>query len=305
MAYTTIILYIIALALVAYKAVSVKDTKELLLFMALLVASWLLFNYEGYSAITTTLLSGFIIFNAITSFYGKAWGSALLLLAAYYLFATWGISTGIVLQSAVIGALSTTRMYSKSKHRKAEAKVENMRNIFQIAAGIFFILLFIFVQQQYASILLLLVFMAGVAISNYTMSSKNGGVFDVLSRMEREGFDFGHGAFWLGVGALFAAAFLNANMVLVVFSAIFFGDSFSTILGVHYGHVKLPYNKKKSVIGTASYFAIVLLMSFPILSYLALPVAALAALVESLPIPLDDNFDVSLVLSIILQLFLV
>ncbi len=300
MDYYIVVLYIAALLLAAYKAFAVKNTKELLMFMGFLIISWVLFNYEGYSTLTTTLLSGFIIFNAVTSFYGRKSGNILLLLAVYYVAVTWNLGGSLIIQSAVIGALSSPRLYSKSSNRNVQMRVENLRNIFQITAGVFFMLLFIFVQQ-YASLTLLLIFMAGMAVSNYTMSSK-GGLFKILSKMEREGFDFGHGAFWLGIGALFAAGFLSTNMILVVFSAIFIADSMSTIAGVHYGRAKLPYNKKKSAAGTFAYLLTVLVISFPLLSYYALPVAIVAALMESLPLHIDDNFGVSFVLTALLIL---
>ncbi len=296
-------LYAAAMLLTLYKILTTKSNRDLLLFMAFLVASWLIFNYEGYSYATDALLSGVIIFNMSASLFGSLRGNLVLLLAVGY--AAIAISSGFpvaaLLQSAALGAMSSLRMYAKPARKEARHRTENLRNMFQIAAGVFFIAVFLLLQAIYASVTLFLAFVAGMAISNVVISSK-GGRIRILGALEREGAEFGHGAFWLGAGALLAAGFLSPPMAIVAFSAIFIADSFSTIAGVHLGSAKLPYNRKKSVIGTLAYFTTVLLMSFPIILYAALPVAAAAALVESLPVHLDDNFDVAAVLTIVMRI---
>ena len=271
-----------------------------------IIVSWLLFNYEGYSAAMDVLLSGFIILNAAVSLYGRMYGNLILIAALFYIAVALesGISAALVLQPIALGAISSPRLYRKTASNTAEHRksTENIRNAFQIIAGIAFMVLFLFVQQ-YAQLILAIALLAGMAVGNVLISSK-GRILGVLSRMEREGHDFGHGAFWLGVGAVFAAGFLGFDAAVVVFSAIFIADSLSTIAGVHYGKAKLPYNRKKSIIGTAVYFVAVLAVSFPIISYAALPIALMAAFVESLPLHIDDNFSVSVVLTAALRIVL-
>ncbi|MCL5427870.1 MAG: hypothetical protein M1321_01680 [Candidatus Marsarchaeota archaeon] len=303
MEYYIVALYAVALVLALYKLFAAKDNRDLLLFMAFLVASWLLFNYEGLSNATSVLLSGVIIFNLAASSFGRMRGNAFLIIALLYAAAalSYGAGAQALLQSAVLGAVSSPRMYRHAGRKGVHRRTENLRNMFQIAAGVFFIAVFLLLQAIYASVTLFLAFVAGMAISNVVISSK-GGRIRILGALEREGAEFGHGAFWLGAGALLAAGFLSPPMAIVAFSAIFIADSFSTIAGVHLGSAKLPYNRKKSVIGTLAYFTTVLLMSFPIILYAALPVAAAAALVESLPVHLDDNFDVAAVLAIVMRI---
>ncbi len=305
MEYYLIALYATALVLSLFKLYESKDNRDILMFMAFLIVSWALFNYEGYANTTDALLSGVIILNLAVSSFGSMRGNVFLVIALLYFAAALsnGVAISVLLQSVAIGAISSPRMYKRSELKEVRKPTENLRNAFQIFAGLFFIGIFLLLQTIYASVILLLVFIAGMAISNIIISSK-GKYMGILTALERAGYDFGHGAFWLGVGAIFAAGFLGYTQAVVVFSAIFIADSLSTLVGVHFGKAKLPYNKRKSVVGTAAYFVVVLAISLPFMPYLSIPVALLAAFAESLPIPLDDNFFVSVVLTFVAKLLL-
>ncbi len=90
--------------------------------------------------------------------------------------------------------------------------------------------------------------------------------------------------------------FIGSTLVLSL------GDGFSTLIGYYFGKVRLPYNEKKTLEGSLSF----LLSSFLALNFLyptdlALLCSLICALVESLPLKVDDNFSVPLVASFVLS----
>ena len=99
---------------------------------------------------------------------------------------------------------------------------------------------------------------------------------------------------WLTLGIMLTLSFLSVTDTIVVVGALFVGDSAATILGIRFGKAKLPYNKKKSYVGALAYFAVTLLIAFPLIGYFALIIALVAAIVESLPVHIDDNFDTAI-----------
>lgn len=109
---------------------------------------------------------------------------------------------------------------------------------------------------------------------------------------ERENVRFpGYGAFWYVVGTLLAALFLgNANEIAAGILALAAGDSAATIFGVRARH-PLPYNRCKTVEGSLAFFV----FSLPaclFIGWAGVGLAALTAVVESLPSPIDDNLTI-------------
>jgi len=76
------------------------------------------------------------------------------------------------------------------------------------------------------------------------------------------------------------------------------GDSFSTIVG-RWGKLRLPYNRAKTLEGTLAFF-ISSLPAYYFIGIWAVPLAAIAALVESLALPIDDNLTVPMASAIFL-----
>jgi dolichol kinase len=106
---------------------------------------------------------------------------------------------------------------------------------------------------------------------------------------ERENVRFpGYGAFWYVLGILILSLSLsNANEIVASILILALGDSASTIFGLRGAH-PLPYNQRKTIEGSIS-FLIFSLPSCLFIGWIGLPLAFLAAAVESLPIPCDDN----------------
>jgi dolichol kinase/phosphoserine phosphatase len=85
--------------------------------------------------------------------------------------------------------------------------------------------------------------------------------------------------------------------------AFLIGDAFSTIGGKYLGRHHYPFNPRKtvegSVIGFSMAFVVLLFFVSPVLALLS---ALIAALIELLPLPLDDNLAVPLLTAIVLLL---
>ncbi|MEW6749169.1 MAG: hypothetical protein AB1295_05670 [Candidatus Micrarchaeota archaeon] len=110
-------------------------------------------------------------------------------------------------------------------------------------------------------------------------------------RFERKGVPLpGWGSACFATGALVAAAFLkDPSQIAAVLLALGIGDGISNIIGRR-GGTRLPYNRKKTVEGMAAMFASSLL-AWVFIGPLALPLALIAAVAESVP-RLDDNLTV-------------
>ncbi|MBI2079201.1 hypothetical protein HYT84_00425 [Candidatus Micrarchaeota archaeon] len=122
-------------------------------------------------------------------------------------------------------------------------------------------------------------------------------------RFERPDARFpGYGSAWYAIGVLLMAVFLaDVSKIAAGIVVLGIGDAVSTIIGLLYGKNKLFYNPKKSVEGTLAFFA-ASLVSYLFIGPLSLVLAAISALVESLPVPLDDNLTIPLIATAILYL---
>jgi dolichol kinase len=103
----------------------------------------------------------------------------------------------------------------------------------------------------------------------------------------------GYGSAWYVVGLLISCLLIhNANYLAAAVVVFAFGDAASTIFGLGGKH-PLPYNPKKTVEGTLG-FVLFALSSFLFVGWSAVPLALFAALVESLPLGIDDNLGIPL-----------
>lgn len=85
--------------------------------------------------------------------------------------------------------------------------------------------------------------------------------------------------------------------------AFLIGDAFSTIGGKYFGRHHYPFNPRKTVEGSLIGFSIAfLVLLFFVSPILALLSAVIAALIELLPLPLDDNLAVPFLTAIVLLL---
>lgn len=110
-----------------------------------------------------------------------------------------------------------------------------------------------------------------------------------MKEFERENVRFpGYGAFWYVVGTLLLALSLNnANEIAAGIVTLAAGDAAATIFGIR-GRHPLPYNRHKTAEGSVAFF-IFSLPAFVVVGWTGILLAVLAAVVESLPAPVDDN----------------
>ena len=120
---------------------------------------------------------------------------------------------------------------------------------------------------------------------------------------ERENVRFpGYGAFWYVVGTLLAALFLgNPDEIAAAILTLAAGDSAATIFGVR-GRHPLPYNRCKTIEGSIAFF-VFSLTAFLFVGWMGVALAALTAVVESLPLPVDDNLTIPVAAALFFIIF--
>jgi dolichol kinase len=119
----------------------------------------------------------------------------------------------------------------------------------------------------------------------------------------------GRGAFFLVLGALISILLFPKDIALAAIAIMAFGDSVTNIFGRHFGEVKLPYNKRKTIDGALMGVAAATMAAF---FFVPLPVALIASLgaifVETLDLkigwPIDDNLIVPIVAGGIMMILL-
>jgi dolichol kinase len=100
----------------------------------------------------------------------------------------------------------------------------------------------------------------------------------------------GWGSACYAAGALLALTFLNdTNQMAATILVLGVGDGLSTIVGLK-GSMRLPYNRKKTLEGSAAMF-ISSLGAYYFVGPAAVPLAVIAAVAESLP-RIDDNLSI-------------
>lgn len=140
----------------------------------------------------------------------------------------------------------------------------------------------------------------------------------------RDGEKFLNGIRFYPVAVLIGLIALPLHLATAAWAILAVGDAFSNLVGRRYGTVKLPWHEKKSWAGTFGFFVTAFPAAAVMLAYcqhfapgqtflsahgetglaapLALPAllasaavgAFVAAIVESLPISLDDNLSVTI-----------
>ncbi|MEM2908952.1 MAG: hypothetical protein QXT05_00785 [Candidatus Bilamarchaeaceae archaeon] len=143
------------------------------------------------------------------------------------------------------------------------------------------------------------ILLAGLILINQAYLGKKIGVVEwFIKNFERDQTIFpGWGSACYATGALLLGAFLHDQVEIAASMIILaLGDGLSTIFGL-LGRIPLPYNKKKTLEGTVALFFSSLL-GYIFIGPLIIPAALIAALVESLPLPFDDNITIPVALII-------
>jgi len=293
------IFYLIALTLLVYRVARSEKWRELAPLAVLIVVGALISIYQGANA--SLFVSVLIVFDMIAFTYSSKEGFFMVLIGiASLFFAVQYLSVGIVAQAMLLGLICEFSQIKFNKPKETDKKVETNRDIAQILFGAIILLLFYSIKTSYAEFIIIMLILLGYLTVNYGAANLNTKVAKSLKNLERSYTKFGQGAAWLAIGALATIGFVqDARYIVIIFFAIFIGDALATIIGIRFGKHKLPYNKKKSLAGALAYFLSVSLLPYLLYGPLAILLAALATVVETLPIKLDDNFSVPAVLIIV------
>jgi len=125
---------------------------------------------------------------------------------------------------------------------------------------------------------------------------------DLINSVEREASGImymGAILFFLGIGTSLLLFPFKIGIISVIVLSV--GDSFSTMIGVHWGRHKTKINPKKSWEGTLGGFAAAFLVClFFTRPEIALAAAGVGMLMELLPIKINDNLLIPFSVGIVL-----
>ena len=300
--YATTMMAIVILAISILRIKGMKK-KEQGFVAAGLAVGLLLFSIENsHPLVVAALAIGILNFNGLLSGSDSKKRTAYVTLSLVYIALIHWVGFVLIAQAMMIGILSGITGIKEYKNGIENTRVEINRDFFHIAAGILLMAIFYFESISIAITLQIFMILGGLFAISMTETFKKNRLSRFLYRLERNGASLGHGALWLALGSLFAVSFLNTAGILAVFSALFIGDPIATIIGIHIGKHKLPYNHRKSMAGTLSYFVVTAAVSSIFIGVYGILVGAVGAITESLKTRVDDNFSVSVVLTVLLSI---
>ncbi len=287
----------IAVLLLARKAMCDRKTTDWVFLVAAMAVGAILALHEGIGI--PEMLEGVVIFNGIVSSYHTKENYAFTALAAFFIIAFYP-EVLLLTQATLLGFLSGSFFFLKPNSGKA-SHLEKKRDLVQIIAGLAIMISYSLLPMRQVVIGIVAIIVIASAVGNYGVMNKRSRVSRTLYAFERKNAVLGQGAMWLAMGVLLAISFLNTDQTIAVFAAILVGDSVATLAGTAW-KIPIPYNRKKSVAGTAAYFVSAAAISFPFIGYMGIITALIAALVESAPRQIDDNFDTAVVLVVLIKL---
>ncbi len=181
-------------------------------------------------------------------------------------------------------------------HKKVYKGVEINRDFIQIAVGVLLVLILMYMKFEYAVFAALALVMSSYLFNGTLSTLEDSRMRRILSAIEKPGVIYGQGALFISMGfILFLGIFRAANLAIFFVIALYFADAVATIAGLLIRGPKLPYNKRKSIVGMLGFFAVASLGYF-LIGPNAFAFAAILAIIESLPF--DNRLDDNIILSI-------
>ncbi len=172
-------------------------------------------------------------------------------------------------------------------------KTETERQILHFLVGLATIAMLFTMSRPFTAGAVFFVLVVGTLIIN--MRIQKVGIPFVewfVERFERKDILFpGFGSACYATGVLIPLVFLSdVNQVAACILVLALGDGISTIVGRKGKHT-LPHNKEKTVEGSLAFF-VGSLASLAFIGIMAIPLAALAAIVETINFRIDDNLTI-------------
>jgi dolichol kinase len=274
--------------------------------LAFVAFSSVYFRYQ-YQSLSISLIM--LLSTALMYLYGKKRFRAFYLMLAvlalvFLLYVHFGFVSRYYTMAFGIGALYGIMMSGLesrtgiAKARKQNITAELNRDYLQILVGVIIsiILIYTSILGTYISFYLVLLGLFGIAFS---LNSRARGM-SFFRSLEKDGVFFGRGAIFLAIGfTILLSLYPYSNIALFGILILLFCDPVATIMGLKFGKLKLPYNRKKSYAGTLSYFILGVLFGMLLIGYISIPIAFLLALLESLSNKIDDNVTVAVAYGII------
>lgn len=179
--------------------------------------------------------------------------------------------------------------------------IENQRQIFHMMLGIATIALLLYLGRGFMVAAVFWIIIAGTLVINARMLGIRIGFVQWFERhFERSDVLFpGWGSACYAAGTLIPLTFLlDSGQIAACIVALALGDGVSTLIG-RIGKARLPYNRKKTLEGMLGFF-MASLASYFFIGPLAVPLAVVGAIVESIDFRLDDNLTVPIACTIFL-----
>ena len=186
---------------------------------------------------------------------------------------------------------------------------ELRRQTVHILYGLFISALIISLSKLSGVILLLVLFVAGFFLSNVLRSGRSiPFASHFIKHCEREYHLIvrpGLGPLQFTFGALLSLLLFGREIAFISVLVLTFGDSFSTLIGVYFGRVVLPWSKKKTLEGMLACFLASLCISVFLLPLkLAVLVSFVTCVLESFSTRFDDNILIPLGVGVLLWFLL-
>lgn len=172
-----------------------------------------------------------------------------------------------------------------------EKEVE--RQLFHLLVGFIALGVLLIQGRTFAMAAAFFTIIAGTLLINARLLGKKIFIVEWFEkRFERTGAPLpGWGSACYAAGVLILLTFLpDPARIAAGIYVLAVGDCFSTLVG-RIGRTRLPYNKNKTLEGTLAFF-LSALPAWYFIGIWAVPLAALAAFIESLQLPIDDNLSI-------------
>lgn len=178
---------------------------------------------------------------------------------------------------------------------------ENLRQLVH-ASGIFIIFINIFLSPIIAILTCIAIVLFVEAIFRIDENRKVLLFSTILRKCKRKNDERGFVYFFVGIILtlyLFKFNIAIANAAIIIF---LLGDSASTIFGKRFGKTRLPFNKRKTIVGTSAFFIVALLGALTQLPLLPALFGAFCGAITEAYSPIDDNILIPVIAGIAMSL---
>jgi dolichol kinase len=169
---------------------------------------------------------------------------------------------------------------------------ETGRQLFHLIVGLVALGMLLYFGRSFTAAAVFIVLVIGMLLMNLRLLNFNIPLVTWFEKnFERENARLpGWGSACYAAGNLMLLTFLtDTHEIAACMIVLALGDSVSTIIG-RFGKVKIPYNRSKTMEGSLAFF-IAALSAYLFIGPLAILLAALATIVESIP-GLEDNLTI-------------